>query len=86
MRFVKENPLYFFNKFSPGAPGFFVDTNDQNIPRDLSKKENPNSVNAEAIVAHTISCPARVLSAPISCAIGILDTATGVANAARNVA
>ena len=43
-------------------------------------------LNAENTVVHTTSCPIRSASAPISCDIGTLETATGVQKHATKLA
>ncbi len=52
-------------------PCFFIQAK---IPIAFKRKEK-KIVKAETMVVHTTGCPARPESAPISCAMGTLETA-----------
>lgn len=58
----------------------------QNIPIILRIYEARKIVRAENSVVQTTSCPISSASAPISCDIGTLETATGVQKQATKLA
>ena len=57
---------------------FVVGGHTLKIPTDEQMNIVTNSVNADAIVVQTTSCPASSASLPISAAIGTDETAIGV--------